>query len=665
MGFVGFYFFILFAVMFLFLWVNLTNFRLTAARVLALNAFFFLLWIFAKLMLVSGIGWESIRFWMAIMVVSAWFLPASITHLVIELRRTLPGRMFYATGVTLTYLIPVLMTLTFLLFPSLLPHKYVAIGQWIWDGILPTPIMWLHTGYIVLSLITSLILLATFRFPLIDAVLLTFSFGAFFLRTLLMTFDVATYWHGWFFWQPLLALLSYLSLWLLYRKNFWLEESFSFVALEKLLKYFSLPILIVKNNRTLWYMNEAMKKLLPADLVVRKALALDDLGSLITNSEEFFDMLSVLSPENPSTYRLLTITTDGTTQSFYTHGEVILLSRRIVVGYAFTLTPLESDTLIQLAQKHVTLHKKLEEIHRVYKNIFQSIDTPMVLVDSTGALTGINPAACKLLGLNPDLITLEGEHLPFPRTVLSRILTTSQTQRIIHEIDFGEREWQKLHCQKKNQAILGFFVKKIEPFFLLILEDISPASEEKGVEFDAHFYRQIHALSLEILESDTPVWDAILNTFMEIFPHSGYVVALSEITDNEIVSPRAIRGVSPEILEKINNLLGHPVFVESLRIPAHFSLEKNIMLSGRLNKITGGIQELFFYSLNPMIAMIIEHMLGIGDIYGLGLTNGQTLYGLLVIMVKKGYTFPSLEWLEVFASEVSRVLEIKHTRRAD
>lgn len=660
MGFAGLYFFVLFGLLFLFLWANLTNSKLPAARVLSLNVFLFLVWIFAKLMLVSGIGWESTRFWLQIMTAVSWLLPASLLHFVIEIRRTQPGKVYYRTGIILTYSIPVLVCIALFSFPSLMPSKYIYIGQYVWDGLFSPLFMYLHLGYILVYIIATLALLIVYRYPLTDSLLITFSFLSFFLRTFLLTFDIGTYWRGWFFWQPFLAFLSYLSLWLLYRKNFWLEESFSFNALQKLLKDFSVPVLIVKKNHSIWYMNQAMQKLFSPLSTSFLNTSLHEYGHLFANSDEFFDMLERLSADNPTTYRIITIKTEEGHRSFYTHGEAITLSKKLIAGYVFTFTLLESEKITHLAEKHVKLHKKFESLHCLYQEVLQTIDLPLFLTDSSWTITEINRAAYKLLGFNPESTPLVGSVLPIPRIIMDQ-MKTAESQKFLLEIDFGGREWQKIHCQRKDNPVIEFFVKKMENSYLFLLRDtlsLPPAGER--FSFESRFYRHLYRLTMSILQSPhSPPWEKILETFVEIFPSTGYIVSLSEVQNNEIVIPKALRGLDTTLIEKVENLLGSSLFSLPLRIPPHFAMEKSIMLSGKLNRITGGLQELFFYSVNPMVTMILEHMAGVGDIYAVGISNKEIIHALLVIIIKKGFTFTELEWLEPFGEEVSRILDFR------
>ncbi len=83
------------------------------------------------------------------------------------------------------------------------------------------------------------------------------------------------------------------------------------------------------------------------------------------------------------------------------------------------------------------------------------------------------------------------------------------------------------------------------------------------------------------------------------------------------------------------------------------------MKSGKINHLTGGIQELFFYSLNPMVTMILEHMVQPGDIYSLGISTGEEIHALLVVIIKKGYSFSGLEWVETFGEEVGHILHLR------
>ncbi|MFN4216238.1 MAG: PAS domain-containing protein [Brevinematales bacterium] len=660
MGFAGLYFFVLFGLLFLFLWANLTNLKLPATKVLSLNVFLLLVWIFAKLMLVSGIGWESTRFWLQIMTAVSWLLPASLLHFVIEIRRTLLGKVYYYSGIILTYLIPALVCIGLFSVPSLMPSKYIYIGQYVWDGFFSSFFMYLHTLYILVYIIATLSLLAVYRYPLTDIILINMSFFAFFLRTFLLTFDIATYWKGWFFLQPSLALLSYLSLWILYRKNFWFEETFSSHALHKLLKDFSLPILIVKKNYSLWYMNQAMQNLLNLFPPPSLNTSLHEYSHLFTNSDELFDMLEQLSGNTPTTYRLIRIKTNETERSFYTYGEAILLSKKLIAGYVLTFTPLESEKITQLAEKHVKLHKEFESLHRLYQQILQTIDLPLFLTDTSWTITEINAAAYKLLGFNPENTPLIGSTLPLPRIIMEQMKTT-ESQKFLLEINFGGKEWQKISCQRKDTPVIEFFVKKMENSYLFLLRDTrSLSSSGEQFSFESRFYRHLYHLTIHILQSpQSPPWEKILESFVEIFPSRGYIVSLSEVQNNEIVVPKAVRGADITTIEKMGNLLGGSLFSLPLRIPPHFSMEKSIMLSGKLNKITGGLQELFFYSVNPMITMILEHMISVGDIYAIGISNKETIHALLVIIVKKGFTFQELEWLEPFGEEVSRILEFR------
>ncbi|URA09971.1 PAS domain-containing protein [Thermospira aquatica] len=656
MGFIGLYFLVLLGVFFLFLWANLTNYKLAAARVLGSIAFLLLLWVFSKLMLVSGIGWESTRFWMWFMTSLTWILPAAFLHFVIELKRATPGKIYYHFGVITSYLVPIVSITIFSFLSSFSPTKYIFIGQWVWDGLVSPQLLSMQMGLTLLYFIASIGVLLAGRYSFMDILMITVAFVAFFLRTMLLSFNIAVYWRGWLVYQPLLALVSYFFFWLVYRKHFWLEESLSFPVLNQLLKNFSLPILIVKKNHTLWYLNTPMQKLMGGKI----PLSLQECVEKIENAEEFLALFDKLSPSQPTKYQVVRIRTEDKAYTFYAHLEVILLRKNIIAGYVVTFTPLESEMVSHLAEKQVRLHNKLLALQTVYHDTIHSLDTPIILTNTEWNITEINASAQKLLGISEEISSVIGKPLPIPQVVKDQ-MHNNKEEKFIFDIHFTDKAWQNLRTQRKDTSILQFSIKKLTDAYLIVLEDKEKASQEEHYQhFENRFYRSLHQLTITILENPSPPpWEHILTTFREIFPIPGCIVSISEVKHNELVTIKSLQGVDTSFLEKVENLLGRQIFSLPLRIPPHFSMEKSIMKSGKINHITGGLQELFFYTLNPIVAMILEHMIQPGDTYSLGISTGEEIHALLVVIIKKGYTFSDLEWLETFGEKIGHILYLR------
>lgn len=651
----GLYFFVLFGLFFLFVWANLTNYKLPIAKALGGVAFAELLWIFSKLMLLSGIGWESVRVWMWVLTTISWLLPAILLHFSLSLNNRHSPAHYYLMGIG--YTLPLLVSILLFLFPSLMPTRYIFIGQSIWDGVFQPSYLFLHLGFV--GIYCCLSLFASRHNNRISLLVIFGAYITFYLRTVLLAFDIATYWRGWLFLQPFLALVSYLLLYLLYRRNFWLEDSFSVFALDKILHNFTLPVLILKPNQEVWYMNQAMSSLLSKNAKNLKALS--EYLSCCDEVAELSETLSSLNAHRPIQQLILHFHPSSTeTLTFYTHCELITITNNKIAGYVIALTPLESEHSVQLAQKHLRLRKQLEELQQIYKSFFYRIEKPLILTTTEWTVVEANPAAYKLLAIHAGAHPLSNARLP-----LSRVITEhpyKSEQKFLLEIDFGSREWQQLSSQRKDIVICEFTVIPINNYYLITIEDkMQSEKQDEHLHFEARFYRSLQRLTLQYLttQNNEEWFNTILDAFMEIFAFPGYITIFSEVKDNEKVSPKAIRGIDITTIEKVNNLLGKKLSDTTFRIPPHFTMEKNIMLSGKLYKLTGGLQELFFYSINPMATMILEHIVQVGDIYIIGISHSGTLYGLLIIIIQKGYTFKELEWIETFAEELSNLFTLR------
>jgi len=110
----------------------------------------------------------------------------------------------------------------------------------------------------------------------------------------------------------------------------------------------------------------------------------------------------------------------------------------------------------------------------------------------------------------------------------------------------------------------------------------------------------------------------------------------------------------PDVLRLVEEQLGAKLRGMSLKIGTNDDLPK--IMSGRLNRLSGGIHQATFGSVTKKVCRQVEKALGSPLVYGIGMSSGQTIYGTAVVLLPKGAEIGSQVHIETFVNQASVAL---------
>ncbi|MBN1199162.1 MAG: GAF domain-containing protein, partial [Bacteroidales bacterium] len=176
-------------------------------------------------------------------------------------------------------------------------------------------------------------------------------------------------------------------------------------------------------------------------------------------------------------------------------------------------------------------------------------------------------------------------------------------------------------------------------------------TENKELIFFKHL--SSFALKLEKASDEHEIFQDIADKIKERYPASYIIISVITPQDNSY-NIHILKGIG-KLRQAIETLIGKDIF--SIKFPLSQISTDNLRLNsnGQLNKIDGGIYTLALESIPKSIAGSIEKMLGINQVYTMGLALDSCNFGNLTIFCKKECVFSTtditfIETLSVISS---------------
>lgn len=153
------------------------------------------------------------------------------------------------------------------------------------------------------------------------------------------------------------------------------------------------------------------------------------------------------------------------------------------------------------------------------------------------------------------------------------------------------------------------------------------------------------AMALLGCRSADDVYEVICDFMAHLCP--GAAIIVDEITpDVDCFITRKIAGVEGSLIAKAADLMGFEIVGKRWPIPPAF---RDDVLSGSLSKIPGGFADLASGDIPPALAAAVTKILGIYDLYAVGITDREGVFGNFAIVTRTpGVVLPAYA-IESFA----------------
>lgn len=133
----------------------------------------------------------------------------------------------------------------------------------------------------------------------------------------------------------------------------------------------------------------------------------------------------------------------------------------------------------------------------------------------------------------------------------------------------------------------------------------------------------------------------------------GIVIVSSYDSVNQGLLVRAVCGVREAILKALN-LLGREIEGSFFKINRQ---GREGLTTGRLERVEGGLYELGFQQIPKPLSRSIENLLGLGEMYAIGITRQKELFGAATIILFGKATLNNKEIIETFIRQSSVALQ--------
>lgn len=157
------------------------------------------------------------------------------------------------------------------------------------------------------------------------------------------------------------------------------------------------------------------------------------------------------------------------------------------------------------------------------------------------------------------------------------------------------------------------------------------------------------------LISTDDIYNYLIESLHRQFPDE-VLLFLKVDEENQTSNLISIKGISQAILNKVVKITGIDLFRKNYQlIPELYK----IFTSGKLYRFPGGLAEFSANQVPKMAAATIEKLLGIRNIYTIGITKGDKLYATIHFFNRSNEPITDNEYIELFVKQAGIVIERK------
>ena len=301
---------------------------------------------------------------------------------------------------------------------------------------------------------------------------------------------------------------------------------------------------------------------------------------------------------------------------------------------------------------------RAKEYEEHYKSLFNRSFDLIYIHDFEGRFIDANPAALQFFGYTWNEITsltfasiLGRDQIPSAFKVLEEIRANGY-QSGLSEYEMTTKKGTVIYVETNGTLIY----RDNKPFAILGIG--RNVTERKRTETLEHsFVEKLKFLATSAMD------------FVQLSPDDDMYMAIGQklrkIAGNTIISINAF-DYKTDTLE-VKTVLGIEKYTETIMkmlgnhpVGMTFTLtekQKEPIRTGKLTKIDGGVFALLFGSVSKTICSILETMLNIGDIYGIGFVNKGSIYGVTTLLTFKNSPPLDGELVETFINQASVALQ--------
>ena len=189
-------------------------------------------------------------------------------------------------------------------------------------------------------------------------------------------------------------------------------------------------------------------------------------------------------------------------------------------------------------------------------------------------------------------------------------------------------------------------------------EDVtSKRAAEEVLAVNAQKFKNLSESGIEMLKLETPheIYKYITESFHQQYPES--VILFLDVDESELFSSlRIVKGISDSLFQKAMKLIGYNILSKKFKhIPRHHTLFK----SGKLQIFEGGLAGFSGSEFPPITAKAIGKMLGIRQIYTIGINKDEKLFATIHFFNRGSNPIADSEYIESFVQQAAIVIERK------
>jgi PAS domain S-box-containing protein len=339
---------------------------------------------------------------------------------------------------------------------------------------------------------------------------------------------------------------------------------------------------------------------------------------------------------------------------FFTSEEIKLLNE-VVSDINYALEAIETE------KGHKRAVSALKESEIKFRNLVNQMQFGLavheIILDDKG-----KPVDYRFLDLNPGFERVTGlkKDEIIGKTVLE-VLPDTEKQRIEK---YGEVALTGKPVSFENYAreldrhysVLAYRPQPNQ--FAVVTEDITRRKRsEEALSANMQKLKELGISGTEMLK--LPEVEDIYNYLTEML-HKQYpdtVILFSTIDESQTVSyPKIVKGISGQLIKKAIKLTGFDIFKKGFKvIPFH----NELFISGKFHAFNKGLTAFSGPEFPELAAKTIEKLLGIKQIYTIGINRGNRLYATIHFFHRSKNPITDTDYIELLVRQAGIIIERK------